>query len=161
MKKLGLADWAHVAEIFGGVAIIASLIFVGIELRQTTEQLILTSDIDADLANITLSVNIAANDELSDLVYRGERDPQSLTDQEMARFENIAVPRLAIWENTYQLYLFGNLTEADWKGWDAYYRLRWNFPGYAVVYRKFRGGFGNKSVGYFEDVFGLEPVSRD
>jgi hypothetical protein len=29
------------------------------------------------------------------------------------------------------------------------------------VYNKFRGGFGQESVGYFEEVFGLEPVSRD
>ncbi len=31
-----LAEWAQIAEIIGGAAIIASLVFVGIEVRENT-----------------------------------------------------------------------------------------------------------------------------
>jgi len=39
-----LSEWANVAEIFGGAAIIASLIFVGLEVRENTQVVKLTSD---------------------------------------------------------------------------------------------------------------------
>jgi len=160
-SKLGLSDWANIAEIIGGIAIIASLIFVGLELRQTTAQMRLSSDIGADASNISLSVRIAENAELSDIVFRGENDPGSLTDFEMARFENVALPRIAMWENTFDLYEAGNMSETDWKSWDEFNRLRWQKPGYKVVYEKFRAGFGKRSAPYFEALFDLPPLERD
>ncbi|WOJ93820.1 hypothetical protein R0135_01305 [Congregibacter variabilis] len=36
MKRFGLAEWAHVAEIVGGVAVIVSLLFVGFQVRENT-----------------------------------------------------------------------------------------------------------------------------
>lgn len=154
-SKFGLSEWAKVAEIVGGVAIIASLVFVGIELRHTTAQLMLNSDIDADMSNAALSIRIAENEELSALVYRGEREPESLSDEEMERFVNIALPRLGMWENTYDMFFAGNMSQADWDAWDVFFRLRWNRPGYSYVYSKYRAGFGMRSDPYFSEVFGL------
>jgi len=111
---------------------------------------------DADLTNASLSIRIAESPELSDLVYRGERDPDSLADQEIDRFANIALPRLAMWENTYDSYLLGNLSESDWEAWDTFYRTRWNLPGYRYMYLKYRIGFGKRSVGYFAEVFEID-----
>jgi len=159
-KKLGLSEWAKIAEIFGGIAIIASLIFVGYELRQTTLQLQLNSDIDADMMNIGLSIRIAENPELSNLVYRGERQPETLSDEQMVRFVIIAMSRLAIWENTYGSYLIGNISEEDWLVWDAFYRLRWNMPGYEYVFTKYRIGFSKQGSSYFAEVFELGDSSE-
>ncbi len=36
MLKLKLSEWASVAEIIGGLAIVASLLFVGLEVRENT-----------------------------------------------------------------------------------------------------------------------------
>ena len=118
-----------------------------------SEQLQLSSDIDTDLSNASLSIRVAENSELSDLIYRGERDPETLSDQELDRFTNIALPRLAMWENTYDSYLLGNLSEADWKAWDKFYRARWNWPGYKYIYLKYQIGFGKRSLEYFAEVF--------
>ena len=159
-KKLALSEWAKIAEIVGGIAIIASLIFVGYELRHATQQLQLNSDIDADMTNAGLSIRIAENPELSDLVYRGERQPETLSDEQLDRFVNIALPRLAMWENTYDSYLVGNVSEEDWLAWDTFFQLRWNKPGYKYVYAKYRAGFGKRSSSYFADVFELGASSE-
>jgi len=158
--KLGLSGWAKIAEIVSGAAIIASLIFVGYELRQATQQLQLNSDIDADLTNAGLSIRIAENPELSSLVYRGERQPETLSDEQMDRFVNIALPRLGMWENTYDSYLVGNVSEEDWLAWDVFFRQRWNKPGYKFVYAKYRSGFGKRSSSYFAGVFELVDPSE-
>jgi hypothetical protein len=158
--KLGISEWAKIAEIAGGIAIIASLIFVGYELRQASQQLRLSSDIDADMTNAGLSIRIAESPELSDLVYRGEQKPETLSDEQMHRFANIALPRLAMWENTYDSYLLGNVSEEDWLAWDIFLRLRFNKPGYRYVYEKYRAGFGKRSLNYFAEVFGLDDSSE-
>ena len=51
-----------------------------------------------------------------------------------------------MWENTYDSYLLGNLSEADWKAWDKFYRARRNWPGYKYIYLKYQIGFGKRSL---------------
>ena len=38
MKKLTLSQWTSIAEIIGMLAVVVSLIFVGLEIRQNTNQ---------------------------------------------------------------------------------------------------------------------------
>ena len=38
MAKLRLKDWAHIAEVVGGVAVILSLLFVGFQVRANTNE---------------------------------------------------------------------------------------------------------------------------
>ena len=73
----------------------------------------------------------------------------------MERFVNIALPRLGMWENTYDMFFAGNMSQADWDAWDIFFRLRWDRPGYSYVYLKYRAGFGLRSDPYFSEVFVL------
>ena len=74
MEDRNLQKWALVAEIVGGVAVILSLIFVGLEIRQTSEETALnTRAIEAsayqDLVNQINSMNMQlfVNSELADM----------------------------------------------------------------------------------------------
>lgn len=68
------SEWAHAAEIVGGAAIIASLIFVGLEVRENTQVVKLTSDRAIDQQNLALNVSVANNANLADILVRGEKD---------------------------------------------------------------------------------------
>ena len=69
-RRFQLSDWAQIAEILGAVAVVASLIFVGLEVRHATEQLRLASDVNSDLNNAQLSIHIASNEDLSKLILK-------------------------------------------------------------------------------------------
>ena len=155
-RRFQLSDWAQIAEILGAVAVVASLIFVGLEVRHATEQLRLASDVNSDLNNAQLSIHIASNEDLSKLILKAEVDPESLSELELARFINLALPRLALWENTYDGYVVGNMTDSDWREWDIFYRLRWDKPGYEYVYRQFRIGFGKDGQEYFDALWDID-----
>lgn len=155
-KNLGLSEWAQIAEIVGSVAVVISLIFVGLEVRNAAEQLEQASDSTADSVNSQMSLMIGSDPELAALVHRGEWEPEALTPEEMFRFENLALPRLAAWENTHAAYLAGEFSESGWQDWDRFFRMRFGRPGYGVVYEKYRFGFDRESRSYFAEVFGME-----
>jgi hypothetical protein len=73
---------ALLAEIIGGVAIVLSLIYVGYQINQNTQQMRL----EAFGATVTEQNNlfrmIAADEALADLIRRAELDPDSLNDTE-------------------------------------------------------------------------------
>ena len=74
-----LQDYALIAEIIGGFAILISLIFVGLEIRQSSEQTELNTraisvtayqDLIAQIIDINNAVMIDA--ELADIILRGQ-----------------------------------------------------------------------------------------
>jgi hypothetical protein len=77
-----LSEWANVAEIIGGAAIIASLIFVGLEVRENTQVIKLTSDRALDQQNLVLNTAVAESHDLAEILVKGESDRDNLSAQE-------------------------------------------------------------------------------
>ena len=91
MKRKQWKDWL---ESIGILAIVASLIFVGIETRNSTKQSILTTQALEIASYQDLMDNIAAmnsqtleNREVADLMYKAFRTTEDLTDFEKYRLE--------------------------------------------------------------------------
>ena len=89
--------WKDVLEGIGFAAIIASLIFVGIETRNSTKQAILTTralEIAAyqDLIDNILNMNMAITQdaEVASLMYKVWRNSEQLSDLEEFRFSRAA-----------------------------------------------------------------------
>jgi hypothetical protein len=85
--KRNLQEYALIAEIIGGIAIVFSLIFVGMQIRQNSE----VSEINAyqDLiSQITLMNSLRVQDaEFADLFWRFDHGEQPRNDSERARLE--------------------------------------------------------------------------
>lgn len=130
-----LSEWAHISEIVGAVAIIASLIFVGSEIRQNTNALrTATTQSIAEQIN-TINLEYATDENLPRLfalMFEGKsQDAFSPTDQvrlEMAilvglrRIENIylqveegVLHKDALSRVGYTFYQ-NNFTREYWKG---------------------------------------------
>ena len=88
-----LTEWADIAEIFGGVAIIASLIFVGLEVQENTRVTILTSDRALDQQNMAINLAVINSADFADILVRGESNRDSLSAADRARFDNYCFSR--------------------------------------------------------------------
>jgi hypothetical protein len=77
---------ALVAEIVGGIGVILSLIFVGVQLRGNAALLEAQAVFDLREANGLLVRDLTANPELSELLYRGYQGRAALTEVENWRF---------------------------------------------------------------------------
>ena len=108
-------SWKDIAELIGIAAIVASLIFVGLQMRQTHEIALATLyQMRSDAAR---EVRVAFLDpskiyESVDKARAGEQ----LTDSDIRGFRSIAAITLNHFENSHYLYTLGYLPEEHWEG---------------------------------------------
>lgn len=97
--KLQLSEWAHVAEIVGAAAVVASLVFVGFQLRENTREVragTFQAVADTDLA---LLQELARSKELA-TSWRYYLDyPESLDQPELFQATDMATAMLRNLEN--------------------------------------------------------------
>jgi hypothetical protein len=92
MKK----DWKTIAELTGITAVVASLIFVGYEVRQNTSQL--RNDGARSVTEMAnhLNAGIFADASLTKIVVKGAKNFESMDEIERAQFESFQFARLNI-----------------------------------------------------------------
>lgn len=133
-----LEKWALIAEIIGGVAIVLSLIYVGYQINQNTQQLrfdALAATVAEQNAQYRL---IAANDDFADLMRRAENQPTSLSETE--RYRAYSWIRAMVWltEADYGLALDGVLTADQVAPMSDVWAVRMEMPIYRDYWAEFR-----------------------
>ena len=125
-----LEKYALIAEIVGAVAIVLSLVFVGLEIRENTRATILTSDRALDEQNLALNLAITNSSDFAELLVRAEMDRHGLDDQERARFDNYCFSRFGAFENVVANFAGGLVTADEYDVWAELFRRRFGKPGY-------------------------------
>jgi hypothetical protein len=120
MTNRSLNTWVAVAEIISAVAVVLSLIYVGLEIRRTTLES--DADIQAELLTYTLQrrVLVIENDGLSRILTTGYDDPSKLTAEELLRFQYYIDLLFVAWERAHlarQAGVFSQGIYDDWKDW--------------------------------------------
>ena len=82
MSKLKLSDFASIAEILASVVVIASLAYIGLELRQNTQAMQQASYQSANDYLLQLDLAQATDEELNRLVMKAESTPADVTEEE-------------------------------------------------------------------------------
>ena len=109
--KRSLEDWAHLAEIIGGVAIILSLIFVGLQLSENAKQVRsetahnVTAGLQSWYNGLGVSAQASAN------WRKGMSEPQNLTKDEAVQFLMAVHSVMLIYQTMYFLGTEGTLDE--------------------------------------------------
>ena len=143
-RKLNLSEWASIAEILGSVVVVLSLLFIGLELRQNTNALHTNSWQQVIDKLIDLDLSEASADSLGGVMFRGESDPEALSDEDRWRFHRVAQSRLGQLEFAYLAKINGTLDEFHWGAVEGYLRHILCLPGYmqfweemgAVIYHE-------------------------
>jgi len=84
--KLKLSDWSSLAEILSAIAVLISLVYVGVQVSDGTRAVRSASVNDASLAVQNWYQEMGSNPQMSDLFYRAMRSEQPLNDQEEFQF---------------------------------------------------------------------------
>lgn len=112
-----------ISQIVAAVAILLSLIFVALQLRQNTEQLRKNQRADTnafETGGSTLVQNVmlvlAKDEGLSDLVARGRKGLSNLSEAEQVRFGYYLMASLYHVQFAYQAYRKGSSDDDIWRG---------------------------------------------
>ena len=132
-----LQKWALIAELIGAVAIIISLIFVGIQLRDNTRATRSANASEANALTVSWYLELGNNPQTSSLFYRYLTDFDSLSQEEKFQMVMKLHAVVLTFQNSFYLVDEGTLddrirdtiTEAivvvkDTPGWDYYWGNR-------------------------------------
>ena len=112
MNSAKLNDWL---QVFGLFALVASLIFVGLQMRQDRE--IALSAIYQARAQMTIDINLASTNPVDFVsatakIYAGESD--DITSEEFVTLEYNLAASMVLMENNHYQYELGDLSESHW-----------------------------------------------
>ena len=120
MSKRNLTNWVAIAEIISAIAVVLSLVYVGVEIRRTTLES--DADIQAELLTYTHQrrILVIESDDLSHILIKGYDDLNSLTAEELLRFQYYVDLHFVAWERAHLARRSGVFSEelyGSWKNW--------------------------------------------
>lgn len=151
MKTEKLKD---IAELVGLAAIVLSLVFVGLEIRQSaaatrgaTQQALADSAREASEA-------LATDLETAELTLRflSADDWSGFSDSERFRVVLLFTSMLRVYENAHYQWREGNLAPEVWAGWDVSMRGTAPLPGLVKYWNERRDYFDENFRSYFEEM---------
>jgi hypothetical protein len=116
-----LQNWVAFAEIASAIAVVLSLIYVGLEVRRSTLES--DADIQAELLSYTVQRRylVIENRDLGLLLAEGYADPANLSADEKIRFQSYIELFYVAWERAFNTAAAGVFSEELFDGWDAWF----------------------------------------
>lgn len=156
MKRLSLSEITAIAEIVGSIGIIVSLIFVGFQVRQNTNQ-VEAASYQTGLRFIQSVNDLTATPESADLVIRGLNDFDAMSQIDKAQFDS----KLADVTNDFlvarRFYLQGNLSADEFAGFDRVMAQMLRSPGAEQWWSTVKSVFPQQYQKLFDDVVRRHP----
>ena len=112
-----LSDWASIAEIFGAVAIVVSLVFVGLQIRDNTVAIQAATYQEHLGYELNLLTTAASDSGLAENYAIGSRGGtlDGLEGSDVAKTRWLWLATYRLYEGFYLQYLRGTLSTEDWE----------------------------------------------
>ena len=105
---------AAVSEAIGAAGVIASLLYLAIQVRASTR----ASAVESKLAGTRMYTDylsmVVQKPELNDIMLRGRKDIHALSKEEYTRFSNLALIAFSFFSAGWFQYQNKTITESDW-----------------------------------------------
>ena len=153
-----LDDLANLGQIIGALAVVISLIYVALQIRQNTNAVrsAMAQTVHEHFAKWYHLV--AADDELAQIVARGLRDYASLPEKERVRFVAAFMAFLSYSQNAFLKGREGLLAQPLWRGWELVIMNLVCAPGGKTFWKERAYMFGDEFRRYIDnDVMKREP----
>ena len=143
---MDIMELGAMGELVGGVAVVASLIYVGIQVRQSNR--LVRSQIHQEAARASSEIALHTDRETMALVMQGTKDIESLSEIDRSMF----VLRLTAAGNYYEtLFYARERGEVDDELWQSRLRrMRGTFGMFVSTWATQRVGFGDRFASFVE-----------
>jgi hypothetical protein len=158
--KFKLSEWANIAEIIGAVAIIVSLIYVSVQVKDSTRAIKSTATNDAATAMQSWYQTVGSNEQTSRVFYIGMTDPDVLSREEMFQFIMITHAAFLAFQNSYLLAEQGTLDPEIRVSITNTLLATKDLPGYKIYWRQ-RGPLFNKSFREFVETMDARQAGAE
>ena len=151
---MSLQDLGNIGEFIGAVGVVASLIYLALQIRQNTKTVRRTAHISAVDAFNNFNSLIAQNPEVARIGRIGMLDPGKLNEDERVRFERLMSIVITNLENLFFQHRDGLLEAERWEAYEAILRDFVSFPIFPSYWQQARRRMSRSFVTYVEDLRG-------
>jgi hypothetical protein len=149
-----IQELGAIGELIGGIAIIISLLYVGLQIRQHSSTLRSTTAQSATEMAESVYVPVMQDATLADLTIRGLKDPSTLSEVDMARFTSHWQNGFFTLQNWFYQWRAGTLDDDIWGGWSQVFTDIYTTPGIKYFWDKRCQYFSKEFRDYLEkDLF--------
>jgi len=124
-----LEDLANLGELVGGIAVVLSLLYLAVQIRQNTRALRGAAHETASSRTTHYLTSVTATQEINELWVRADSDPASVSESELFRYHRLLAASLGGIETVYWQYKRGNIEPEIWERWDRILRRLLRSPG--------------------------------
>ena len=135
---MNILELGAIGELVGGVAVIGSLIYVGLQIRQNNRAT--SSSRHQEMLHYiqeTYKPFVQSKD-IAELIRSGRDSPDDLDETDWERFLMHALDPFAMWDAAYISWRSGLLDQQLWSTWDKGARSLWCGPGYQRAWNQGR-----------------------
>ena len=115
---MDLENFARIAEIISSVAVVVSLIYVSVQVRQNTRALRATTYNAVTANSVAILAPMHTHPEFTEYLVRVQSDPESATPAEKLRFHITMLSAYRHWDNLYYQFRNGMLEPEMWQSYD-------------------------------------------
>ena len=108
-----------IAEAVGVIAIVVSLIYVSVQIKQSTEVARSAVDLELTTMGTDFHMRVAENPALARAYYMGMSDPESLTEDEKIQLYYLIPGVFLLMEGAHRQYVRGYLPESGWTPYEG------------------------------------------
>jgi hypothetical protein len=140
------------AQILGGIGVIASMIYVGIQIRNNARALRAATYQQLSVISLQGWLTMAHNGETTGIMLRGMDDFSSLNRVEKARFRFVVMGYVKGFENAWFQRKIGTLREGDWKASTADLHSFFSTPGTHAAWPMVKNRFNAEFTEFLDQV---------
>lgn len=149
--KERLQEYALVAEIVGAIAVVISLIYVGVGVRQNTDAIQVANH--QALVAMDMEKNSWIRDPKFAAIFESARlDMEGLSPAELLQVSTFLADTFNAWEFAFITHNNGAMDDNIWNGWNGFYRSEFATEAYQYFWREQGFGFSPAFVSYLDSI---------
>jgi hypothetical protein len=116
---MSIQDWAAIGEIVSAVAILVTLIYLAIQIRQSARATQAASRDAMSKSTIDILMRIACDPKMVSFFRLGMTTADELDEDQTLQFDLLMYAIFDSWETTFAQWKRGAMTDEDWTKWEA------------------------------------------
>ena len=146
-----IEKYAQISEIVGAVAVVISLIYVGISIRQNTKAVQVANH--QALVSMDMEKNawfrLPGFAEIYEIALTNQ---DSLLPTQLIQLNTFIADMFNAWEFAFITYQNGAMEEKIWQGWNGYYQSQLDINPFYRFWESHKSGFSKEFAHYIESV---------
>ncbi len=130
-----------IGEIVGALAVVISLVYLAIQVRQNTAAIATQAARDALAAVREFNQHLMVNPPMARIWRIGQEDPSTLSESELDQFVHIVFTFLKTAEAVHAQSIKGTLDAETWRAWERAFMTWAKSPGFAAYWSVRKGLF--------------------